>query len=195
MVSAVSLSGRQVTWPMQNCITEITMNCTWDKSQLPNSFKIILIFSIHSNFLQYCEIPLKFFHDRQIYFPWGCQKWLSAWKFSFDSQTVAWFVRETRGISSCSWSVCLPVKTAELIDCLRAILGGYKQEMTVSFPFVSWKCRKLPQGIDETAIHREQGRRLCVTRELQLTGWLIELLRFHPFGLIEGFLSKFFACY
>lgn len=112
----------------------VTMNCTWDKSQLPNSFKIVLTFSIHCNFLQYCEIPLKFFHDRQIYFPWGCEKWLSTGKFSFDSQTVAWFVRETRGISSCSWSVCLPVKTAELVDCLRAILEDTSRKWQSVFP-------------------------------------------------------------
>lgn len=158
------------------------MNYTWGKSHLPNSSKVILTFSIHNNFLQYCEILLKFFHDGQICFSWGCQKWLSAWKFSFDSQSVAcpWFVREPRGMSSCSRSVCLPLKTAELVDCLGLILVGYKQELAVSFPIVSWKCRKLPQGIDaiyscRIAICRQQEGRLCVPCELWLTRWQIQL--------------------
>lgn len=174
------------------------MNCTWGKSHLPNSFKIILTFSTHNNFLWYCEISLKFFHDGQIYFAWGCQKWLSAWKFSFDSQSVAWFVRETRGISASSWSVCLPLKTTELVDCLWhscGIQAGTDSQFS-HHELEMWeitsrdRCNCNLQGAGKKVVCT-----MCpVADRMADTAFLAELLlRFGAFSLIKGFLLKFFA--
>jgi len=158
----LSLSGQQVTWPMQSSITKIQLGwITPEANHTSQTLKIIHL-SYPQQFSAILRNPPQIFPWQPNLFFMGLSKVTFCTKIQLWQPACSLVCQENKGYELIQLVCLSPTKESCWTGWLLVpSSGGIKQELTVSFSIVSWKCRKLPQGIEATAICREQ-KAVCV---------------------------------